>query len=249
MKIDLKRDLPVYSAPKGKFELATVPPLQYLMIDGHGDPNSDPAYVDALESLYPLAYKLKFLSKIELQRDYVVMPLEALWWSDDMDAFTISRDKTQWDWTLMILVPDWLGIQHVEAARGAAARRGGAPRLADVRLETLDEGLAVQTLHLGPYDNEGPVLEAMHAEFIPANGLQMIGKHHEIYLNDPRRVAPAKLRTILRQPVEATDLLDGDHFVRTDLVVEAFRSADAVDADRFRRDLDGLVDQDPAPRG
>jgi len=200
-KVDLKREVATYSARRGVFAVVTVPALQLLMVDGHGDPNTSPAYVDALASLYPLAYGVKFLSKRELGRDYSVMPLEGLWWSPDMDAFTAARDKSRWDWTLMTMVPDWITAEHVEAARAAVAGRGGAPVLDAVRLEAYDEGLSVQTLHVGPYDDEGPVLDQMHHEFIPARGLRMTGKHHEIYLSDARRTAPARLRTILRQPV------------------------------------------------
>ncbi|WP_420111724.1 GyrI-like domain-containing protein [Pseudactinotalea sp.] len=201
MRADLKKEIPSYQARHGQFVEIEVPPLQYLMIDGHGDPNTSTAYADALASLYPLAYKLKFLSKRELDRDYVVPPLEALWWAQDMSAFTSGRDKSQWDWTAMILVPDWLSAEHVEAAREAAAT-GDPPSLDQVRLESLHEGLCVQTLHLGSYDDEGPVLTEMHERFIPSQGLGMIGKHHEIYFNDARRTAPEKLKTILRQPVE-----------------------------------------------
>jgi hypothetical protein len=206
MKVDLKKEIATYTVVHGRFDLVTVPPLQYLMVDGHGDPNTAPEYAETLATLYPLAYTLKFLSKNELDRDYVVPPLEALWWADDLASFTESRDKSRWDWTVMILVPDWLTSDHVEAARLAAtAKRGSsaldAASLDSVRLETLDEGLCVQTLHVGPYDDEGPVLETLHHEFVPAHGLQLTGKHHEIYLSDARRTAPAKLRTILRQPV------------------------------------------------
>ncbi len=204
MKTDLKKEIRSYTAPKGSFEIITVPALQFLMIDGDGDPNTAPAYASALAMVYPVAYKLKFLSKRELDRDYVVMPLEGLWWSDDMDAFTSQRDKSRWQWTVMILVPDWLNSVHVDAAKATVDQSGGGASALDVlRLETLDEGLAVQTLHVGSYDDESPVLAAMHHDFIPAQGLRMTGKHHEIYLSDPRRCAPAKLRTILRQPVVA----------------------------------------------
>ena len=201
MKTDFKKELASYSARRGTFSLVTVPTMQFLMVDGHGDPNTAPAYQEALTSLYPLAYALKFFSKKELGRDYAVMPLEGLWWADDMDAFTRRRDKSQWDWTLMLMTPDWLTREHVDAARATVARKGGAPALGAVRLAELDEGLSVQTLHVGSYDDEAPVLEAMHHTFIPANGLRMTGKHHEIYLSDPRRTAPEKLRTLLRQPV------------------------------------------------
>ncbi len=203
MAVDLKREIPTYSARHGRFDVVEVPPLAFLMVDGHGDPNTSDAYRDALASLYPVAYALKFHSRRELGRDYGVMPLEALWWSDDMAAFTSARDTSRWDWTLMIAVPDWISTDHLAAAREAVARKGAATLLDALRLERLEEGLAVQTLHVGPYDAEGPVLAAMH-EFIPAHGLRMTGRHHEVYLGDPRRAAPERLRTILRQPVEPT---------------------------------------------
>lgn len=201
-KIDGKRTIPAYVARRGRFDVVTVPPLPFLMIDGHGDPNTAPAYAAALATLYPVAYALKFLGKNELGRDHVVMPLEALWWSDDMAAFTADRDKSRWDWTVMICVPDWVTPDHLDAARQKVSDRDGTTRLDDLRLETFDEGLAVQTLHLGPYDDEAPVLHEMHHDVIPGRSLRMTGKHHEIYLSDARRTSPNKLRTILRQPVE-----------------------------------------------
>lgn len=201
MKVDLKKELDSYRARQGDFRVVDVPPQQYLMIDGHGDPNTSPAYADALAALYPLAYKLKFASKKDLGRDYAVMPLEALWSADDMTAFTSARDKTRWDWTAMILTPDWITGEMFAVAVEQVGRKDPPPRLGAVRLETLREGRCVQTLHVGPYDDEGPVLAAMHEEFIPSAGLTMTGRHHEIYLSDPRRVAPQRLRTILRQPV------------------------------------------------
>lgn len=198
---DLKKEIAAYTAHRGVLELVTVPPLQYLAVDGHGDPNAAPAYRDALGSLYPLAYALKFLSRRELGRDYTVPPLEGLWWADDMAAFTGARDKARWDWTLLVLVPDWLAAEHVEAARATVAAKGGAPLLEAVRLDALDEGLCVQTLHVGPYDEEGPLLAELHERFVPQHGLRLAGRHHEVYLSDARRTAPERLRTILRQPV------------------------------------------------
>lgn len=211
MKTDFKKEIKSYTARRGEFSIVEVPALQYLSIDGHGDPNTSTAYADAVTSLYPLAYKLKFLSKTELGRDYVVMPLEALWWSEDMASFTSERDKSRWYWTLLNLVPDWITAEHLDVARRAAAQKPGAPALEKVRLERYEEGLSVQTLHIGPYDDEAPVLEAMHNDFIPAHALRMTGKHHEIYLSDPRRTPPSRLSTILRQPVErSTAEHDGD---------------------------------------
>ena len=199
-KVDLKRELAAYSARRGRFDVVEVPPLRYLMIDGHGDPNTSADYAAAVSAVFSVAYKLKFLSKRELDRDYVVMPLEALWWSDDLATFTTARDKSRWSWSLLNLVPSW--ITSAEVSRALAAAEGEASVRDRLRVEELAEGRCVQTLHVGPYDDEAPVLEAMHSEFIPGAGLRMTGRHHEIYLSDVRRTAPEKLKTILRQPVE-----------------------------------------------
>jgi len=201
-KVDLKKTLDSYRARQGEFRVFEVPPLPYLMVDGHGDPNTAQEYADALAALYQMAYKLKFASKNE-GRDYVVPPLEALWWAEDMDAFTRARDKSQWDWIAMIMTPDWVTEQMFDEAVSRVGAKDRPASLDKVRLETLAEGTCVQTLHVGSYDDEAPVLEELHERFIPGNGLRMTGKHHEIYLSDPRRVEPAKLRTILRQPVLA----------------------------------------------
>lgn len=199
-KIDFKRSLACYTARRDTPRVVQVPDLRYLMVDGHGDPNTT-AFAEAVSTLFPVAYSLKFASRAELGRDYVVMPLEGLWWAQDWDAFTTARDKTRWDWTLMIMVPDWTDEEMVTAALGRVAARNRPPRLDDVRLETLAEGLCVQALHVGAYDDEAGLLRRMHHEFVPAHGLTMVGRHHEIYLSDSRRVPPSKLRTILRQPV------------------------------------------------
>jgi len=200
-KIDFKKTLDSYKAPRGRFQVIDVPDLQYLMVDGHGDPNSSPAFAAAIQSLYPVAYKLKFASKRELGRDYVVPPLEGLWWAQDMSTFTTARDKSRWDWTLMLMVPDWIERASFVAAVERAGAKNPPPRLDDVRLETLSERWCVQTLHVGSFDDEAPVLAQLHDEFIPAEGLRPAGKHHEIYLSDFRKVAPEQQRTILRQPV------------------------------------------------
>ena len=200
-KIDFKKTLDGYQAKRGEFRTVDMPDLQYLMIDGHGDPNTSTTYADALAALYPVAYKVKFASARGLGRDYVVPPLEGLWWADDMDAFTVSRDKSRWDWTMMLLVPDWIDQAMVDAAVALVGAKKPPARLGDVRLQPLSEGRCVQTLHVGSFDDEAGVLESMHREFIPGAGLRMVGRHHEIYLSDPRKTAPERLRTILRQPV------------------------------------------------
>lgn len=204
--IDPKKTIDAYRAKRGEFRIVEVPPMQYLMIDGAGDPNTSPVYAEAVSALFPLAFTLKFASRNELGIDTVVMPLEGLWHASDMESFTTRRDKSAWQWTLLIMVGD-----HVTAAmfadavesvaQKAAKKKEPVPALGAVRLETLDEGTSVQTLHVGPFDDEGPVLDDLHHRFIPENGLTMSGLHHEIYLSDLRRTDPAKLRTILRQPV------------------------------------------------
>lgn len=205
MKVDFKKSFDIYRAPRGRFQIVEVPDLQYLMLDGQGDPNTAPAFTEAIETLYPVAYRLKFRSKTDLGRDYVVPPLEGLWWAEDMTSFTSVRDKSRWQWTLMIMAPDWIDDALVADALAQVARKDAAARLGDIRLDTLSERQCVQTLHVGAFDDEAEVLARMHDEFIPANGLQLSGIHHEIYLSDFRRVAPEKRRTILRQPVRASD--------------------------------------------
>ena len=200
-KTDFKKSLDSYQAKPGEFRVVDVPDMNFLMIDGHGDPNTSPDYAGALGALYPVAFKLKFASKRELGRDYVVPPLEGLWWADDMDAFTSARDKSQWHWTMMILAPGWINQEMFAAAVAQAGAKDGPARLADVRLALLSEGRCVQALHIGPFDDEAPLLARMHHEYIPRHGLAMTGRHHEIYFSDPRRTAPEKMRTILRQPV------------------------------------------------
>jgi hypothetical protein len=203
--IDRKKTLDSYGAATGEFRLLEVPPMPYLMMDGEGDPNSAPAYSDALAALYPVAYAVKFAVREATGEDHVVMPLEALWWADDLSVFTTARDKSRWAWTVMILVPDAVTDEMFQDAVVGVARKKRPTRIADVRLETLEEGACVQTLHVGSYDDEDATLATLHDRFLPDNGLRPTGKHHEIYLSDPRRVDPARRRTILRQPVGARD--------------------------------------------
>ncbi|HEX8936830.1 MAG TPA: GyrI-like domain-containing protein [Sphingomicrobium sp.] len=200
-KLDLrKQHKQLYLPAVGRFESITVPPFAYLMVDGEGDPNRATAYRQAVEALYGAAYAVKFESKAELKRDYVVPPLEGLWWSDDMNDF-VARRKEQWKWTMMIAIPDFIDPAFAQAAIAAAMDKKQQSALGRVRIEVLDEGRVVQTMHLGSYDDEGPLLRRLHEEFLPENGLRPVGKHHEIYLGDPRKTAPEKLKTVLRQPV------------------------------------------------
>ena len=199
-KTDFKKELKHLYKPSTKaFAVVDVPPMQFLMIDGHGDPNTAQEYKDAIEALYPVAYKLKFMSKKELEKDYVVLPLEGLWWAEDMETFT-RGEKSTWAWSMMIMQPEWITQEMFEAAVKQVEKKG-LPSLPKMRLETYHEGLSVQIMHIGSYDDEGPTLHRLHYEFIPQNSLDRSGKHHEIYLSDFRKVAPEKLKTVLRQPV------------------------------------------------
>ena len=202
-KIDFKKELkPLYRPSARQFEVVEVPEMQFLMVDGHGNPNTVPAYREAVETLYAVAYKIKFSSKKLLNRDYVVPPLEGLWWAEDMNSFTSNtRDKSQWDFTLMIMQPEWVTAAMFERAVAKVAEKEPPKLLDKVRFEWLDEGACVQTLHIGSFDDETEILDEMHSQFIPDNGYEMSGKHHEIYFSDFRKVAPEKLRTLLRQPV------------------------------------------------
>jgi hypothetical protein len=194
-----RKDL--YAPEPGDFEIIDVPEMGFLMIDGHGDPNTSPAYREAVQALYAASYAVRAVEKEALGRVHTVAPLEGLWSADDPGVFR-TRDKSAWDWTMMIVQPDWTTVAMVDDAL-AAARKKQVPALGLVRFERYAEGRSAQILHVGSYDDEGPVLERLHDEFLPANGLAPVGRHHEIYLSDPRKTEPAKLRTILRQPVTA----------------------------------------------
>lgn len=181
-------------APSAKdFTVVDVPELAYLMVDGHGDPNTAPEYVAAVEALYATSYACRAIARSTLNRVHVVGPLEGLWWSDDLGAFT-ARRKGEWNWTMMIAQPEWITPAIVEEATLAKATTA-------VRFEKLTEGRCVQILHVGSYDDEAPTLARLHDEYLPAAGLTERGHHHEIYLSDPRKTVPERLRTILRQPV------------------------------------------------
>lgn len=205
-KTDFKKSLKAYYNPKPKqYEIIKIPKMNFIMIDGIGTPGTSEAYLDSLAALYPIAYKTKFLAKANGQ-DYVVPPLEGLWWADDMADF-IADNKHKWRWTMMIMQPDWVTKDMIEQSREMASQKDAPKLLNDVRFESYDEGLVAQYLHIGSYADEEPILKHMHNQYIPEQGYKMpaldakITKHHEIYLSDPRRVAPEKLRTVLRQPI------------------------------------------------
>lgn len=200
-KYDVKRARRELYSATADFTLVDVPALQYLAVDGHGDPNTVPAYTEAVEALYSVAYTVKFASKA-LGRDFVVAPLEGLWRAGDPAVF-VTGDKDAWDWTMIINQPDWITQEMVGAAIATAGAKKALPALDRLSLVTVDEGVSVQVLHVGPYDAEAPTLDRLHHEYMPAHQLTFNGDHHEIYLSDPRRAEPAKLKTILRQPVTA----------------------------------------------
>ncbi|WP_402464374.1 GyrI-like domain-containing protein [Isoptericola aurantiacus] len=194
--VDLKstyREL--YSAPRDP-ELVTVPPRPYLLVDGAGDP-AGPAYAEAVATLYPLAYALRAAIRDATGTAYTVMPLEGLWWAEEIERFR-ELPRSAWRWTLMISLPD--DVAQVDAVDVVARTTTARDLPASVRLEPYGDGEAAQVLHRGPYADEAPTVDALHA-FVTASGRQLAGTHHEIYLSDPRRVAPERMRTILRQPV------------------------------------------------
>jgi hypothetical protein len=197
-KIDFRRALKSYQATQ-ILELVDVPAMQFVMVDGAGNPNTAPAYKTAIEWLYSTSYALKFAAKASLGKDYVVPPLEGLWWADDPEDF-VARLKDNWRWTMMIMAPDFItDAMFVDATVKAAKKLGEAP--STLRLERYDEGRCLQVLHIGSYDDEAPTLAHLHDVEMPQRGLTFNGHHHEIYLSDARRTAPSKLKTILRQPV------------------------------------------------
>jgi hypothetical protein len=200
-KIDFKKELKyLYQPPQKEPVLVDVPEMNYLMIDGIGDPNTSRSFSDAIEALYPISYTLKFMiKKGELGIDYAVMPLEALWWADDMSVFS-TGNKDAWKWTLMILQPEFITGKMVTEAIEEVARKKKPVSLPLVRFESFSEGKSAQILHIGPFSEEGPTIEKVHL-FIEENGGRRVGKHHEIYLSDLRRTAPEKWKTIVRQPM------------------------------------------------
>jgi hypothetical protein len=197
--IDLKKTLKTfYTASAAKPALVDVPPLNTLMIDGQGDPNGA-AFQEAVGTLYSVAYTLKFTFKKEKAIDYPVMALEGLWCADD-PAFFLNGERDKWRWTVFIILPEIVGKRDVAAAVEAVKEKAKFPRFPAVRFETFAEGRAAQIMHIGPYAAEAPTIQKLH-RFVEEQGFKLRGAHHEIYLGDPRRSAPEKLRTILRQPV------------------------------------------------
>lgn len=199
-KIDYKKQLKhLYGPTAKKVEIVDVPQMNFLMVDGDGDPNTSKAFGDAIEALYPLSYTLKFMVREKMGIDYGVLPLEGLWWADDMSAFS-TGNKDTWKWTVMIMQPEFILPSMVKEATEAVRRKKNPVSLPLMRFEPFKEGKAAQIMHIGPFSEEGPTIEKVHS-FIESNGNSKTGKHHEIYLSDIRRAAPEKWRTVVRQPM------------------------------------------------
>lgn len=198
-KSDLKKELKeFYQASAKEVKVVDVPAFAYLMIDGMGDPNTSPEYARAVETLFSISYTAKFHVKKAQGIDYVVMPLEGLWWAEDMSVFE-SGDRSKWKWTMMIMQPDFVGPEVIEAAMAKVQAEKGHLDVSKVRFEKFAEGRAAQVLNVGPFSEEGPTIQRLHAFINERSNLR--GKHHEIYLSDVRRAEPSRWRTILRQPM------------------------------------------------
>jgi len=201
-KLDLKKELKQYYKASAKnIDVVDIPSLNYLTIEGKGNPNESPEFVEAIGALYAVAYTLKFAAKKnDGMTDFVVMPLEGLWWTPDMADFSLDK-KDLWHWKLMILLPDFIGKDFFAEQREIAFNKKGLDKIRELKFEEYTEGLSMQKLYIGPYSEEHETIKIMH-EFARNSGYKLRGKHHEIYLGDPRKTAPEKLKTILRQPIE-----------------------------------------------
>jgi hypothetical protein len=205
-KLDLSKQFKELYFPPRTPVLVEVPPLDFLVCDGRGHPEGG-GFQEAFQALYGAAYTLKFSTKAQdPSLDWKVMPLEAYWWVpgvEDLGLQAVDESrKEDWEWRALIAQPDYVTAEMLDDAREELVRRRkGGPRLADVRLERVDEGRCAQVMHVGPYAGERPTIEALHA-FVAGQGLRISGHHHEIYLGDPRRTAPEKLRTVIRYAVE-----------------------------------------------
>ena len=199
--VDLKKELKHLYQPSAKaVSEVEVPAMNFLMIDGEGNPNTSQAYAEAVEALFAVSYAIKFMAKKgELAIDYGVMPLEGLWWADDMSRFSVN-DKDNWKWTMMIMQPSFISEEIIAQAISEVGKKKNLPALSKLRVEKFAEGRCAQILHIGPFSEEGPTIEKVH-QYINAHG-QLAGKHHEIYLSDIRKADPAKWKTVIRQAME-----------------------------------------------
>jgi len=200
-KIDYKKKLKELYNPSAKEVTAiNVPKMNFLMIDGQGDPGTSKPYQEAIEALFSVSYALKFKIKKSRGVDYSVMPLEGLWWADDMADFT-KDNRNNWKWTAMIMQPEMVTKEMVGETIEEVTKKKNLPALPLIRFESYNEGPAAQIMHIGPFSEEGSNIQKIH-KFIEESGHKLRGKHHEIYLNDYRKTAPEKLKTVIRQPME-----------------------------------------------
>lgn len=199
-KIDLKKDLKnLYQPSMRNVVEVDIPTFRFLMVDGAGDPTGSESYAQAVEALFAVSYTAKFMVRKGTQAvDYAVMPLEGLWWADDMSAFA-ANDRAQWKWTMMIMQPPFVTREIIAGAIAEVKRKKALPAVERLRLEDFTEGRCAQVLHLGPFTEEGPTIQRVH-DFIDARASRA-GKHHEIYLSDIRKAAPERWRTVIRQPM------------------------------------------------
>ena len=199
-KIDYKKELKHLYKPTAKSaNIVDVPKMNFLMIDGKGDPNTSKSFSEAIETLYPVSYTLKFMIKRgQIGIDYGVLPLEALWWADDMAVFS-AGNKDQWKWTVMIMQPDFITKDMVHEATETVQKKKNPVALPLMRFQSFAEGKSAQIMHIGPFSEEGPTIDKLHT-FIGNQNCHRRDKHHEIYLSDIRRAAPENWKTIIRQP-------------------------------------------------
>ncbi len=199
--LDLKKELKhLYHALAKEVVQVDVPAMNFLMVDGEGDPNISQAYAEAIEVLFAVSYTVKFMvKKGKLAIDYGVMPLEGLWWADDMTRFS-PDDKSNWKWRAMIMQPSFVTSDLVELALAEVKKKKNPEAIPRVRFLSWAEGKCAQIMHIGPFSEEGPTIEKLH-RFIAANNRQRTGKHHEIYLSDIRKADQKKWKTIIRQPM------------------------------------------------
>lgn len=203
-KIDLRRELKhLYRPPTKEVVEIEVPEMRFLQIDGEGDPNTSEAFREATEAVYSISYALKFAVKREQGVDFGVMPLEGMWWTEGekTDLEEIQADRSVWRWNLLIMQPEWVTQERFEHALASTQKKKNLAALSRIRFERFHEGRAAQVMHIGPFAEEGPTIERID-QFIQERGLKHRGRHHEIYLNDFRRTAPEKLKTIIRHPIE-----------------------------------------------
>lgn len=200
-KIDFKKQLKGLYSPSAKEpSIVDVPSMSFLILDGKGDPDGSD-FQDAVQALYGATFTIKFaLKAAKVGPEYTVPPLEGLWWMAGDRPFD-QQAREEWLWRAMIMQPPHITAAHLSGAVGTLSKKKPSPSLSKLRLEAFHEGLSVQIMHVGPYSEEGPTIERLH-KFAEEKGYELRGKHHEIYMGDPRRAAPEKLKTILRHPIK-----------------------------------------------